>query len=180
MTATADPIHQETASEIQRPRYEEGESYVQEVPNSIITGSGAGNASIQAAHADEVGEEPSSLSFKSWPSESTRPSVERIDASTTNDTPSARSLPPSLAGYSPPTSRRISVVKDDFDPSHHDALYGSMPAQLRSGTIMLKVSAKKVQRRMVRLKAEAGQVLWESKHAGMRAQHISPHTLLDF
>lgn len=61
-------------------------------------------------------------------------------------------------------------IVDEQDPSSYDGLYGSIPTQLKNGTTMLKVSAKKTQRRMVRLKAEAGQLLWESKHAGMRAQ----------
>jgi phosphatidylinositol phospholipase C delta len=65
------------------------------------------------------------------------------------------------------TSRR--QMTEDFDPNSHDSLYASIPTQLREGTTMLKVSAKKVQRRLVKLKAEAGQLLWESKHAGMRA-----------
>jgi phosphatidylinositol phospholipase C delta len=60
-------------------------------------------------------------------------------------------------------------MTEDFDPNSHDSLYASIPTQLREGTTMLKVSAKKVQRRLVKLKAEAGQLLWESKHAGMRA-----------
>jgi hypothetical protein len=65
----------------------------------------------------------------------------------------------------PSTSRQYT---EDFDPNTHDQLYASIPELLRQGTVMLKISAKKTQRRMVRLKAEAGQVVWESKHAGMR------------
>lgn len=77
-------------------------------------------------------------------------------------------IPPSLLKRRPSTSRQYT---EDFDPNTHDQLYASIPDQLRQGTVMLKISAKKTQRRMVRLKAEAGQVVWESKHAGMRGWH---------
>lgn len=83
------------------------------------------------------------------------------------DSPPPPEPPPSCPslGRRPSTTRQFT---EDFDPSSQDALYSSIPAPLRQGTPMLKVSAKKVARRMVKLKAEAGQVLWESKHAGMR------------
>ena len=109
-----------------------------------------------------------------------RPPSAEADARASTPTPMlpdvlpAISIPPppapALTAVPPALTRSASVrqATEDFDPSSHDALYGSIPAQLRSGTAMLKVSAKKVQRRVVKLKAEAGQVLWESKHAGMR------------
>lgn len=85
--------------------------------------------------------------------------------------PSQLPLPPSLPNLKrrPSTSRQYT---EDFDPNTHDQLYASIPDQLRQGTVMLKISAKKTQRRMVRLKAEAGQVVWESKHAGMRGSSL--------
>lgn len=63
-----------------------------------------------------------------------------------------------------------SIRKDtfDFEPSTQDDFYNAISPALKRGTAMLKVSAKKVQRRLVRIKPEAGQLLWESKHAGIR------------
>ena len=68
------------------------------------------------------------------------------------------------------------IEAHDLDGSDHeseadqqDKLYSSVPAAVKNGTNMLKVSAKKVQKRFVRLNAEAGQLLWESKNVGMRA-----------
>lgn len=55
-----------------------------------------------------------------------------------------------------------------FEQSTHDEFYNAISPALKRGTAMLKVSAKKVQRRLVRIKPEAGQLLWESKHAGIR------------
>lgn len=57
----------------------------------------------------------------------------------------------------------------DFEQTSQDAFYDAIDPNLKKGTAMLKVSAKKVQRRLVRIKPEAGQLLWESKHAGIRA-----------
>lgn len=56
----------------------------------------------------------------------------------------------------------------DFEPASQDEFYNAVSPALKHGTTMLKVSAKKVQRRLVRIKPEAGQLLWESKHAGIR------------
>lgn len=86
------------------------------------------------------------------------------------DIPSVLSAVPTMEQTPTPSPRQMN---EDFDPSTHDTLYASIPARLREGTTMLKVSAKKVQRRLVKLKAEAGQLLWESKHAGMRKSRVS-------
>lgn len=61
----------------------------------------------------------------------------------------------------------------DFEPATQDEFYEAISPALKRGTAMLKVSAKKVQRRLVRLKPEAGQLLWESKHAGIREEFCS-------
>lgn len=87
-------------------------------------------------------------------------------ASSSTSTTTKTNAPPPLLQRTSSAARR--QMTEDSDPSSHDALYDAIPGRLREGTAMLKVSAKKVQRRMVKLKAEAGQVLWESKHAGMR------------
>lgn len=73
-------------------------------------------------------------------------------------------------GASDGTAAQPTIRKDtyDFEPSTQDAFYEAISASLKKGTYMLKVSAKKVQRRLVRIKPEAGQLLWESKHAGIR------------
>ena len=91
------------------------------------------------------------------------------DAGPVNGVKDAGDLPGVLSAM-PQLERTPSrrQVTEDFDPNSHDTLYASIPTQLREGTTMLKVSAKKVQRRLVKLRAEAGQLLWESKHAGMR------------
>ena len=56
----------------------------------------------------------------------------------------------------------------DFDMTSQDEMYSSIPVAVRNGITMQKVSPKKTQKRLVKLKAEAGQLIWESKHAGMR------------
>jgi len=73
------------------------------------------------------------------------------------------------------TNALLQTRKDTFafEQSSQDAFYEAIDPSLKRGTTMLKVSAKKVQRRLVRIKPEAGQLLWESKHAGIRGPPFS-------
>lgn len=43
-----------------------------------------------------------------------------------------------------------------------------VPAQLKAGTLMLKVSAKKTIKTKVSLEYERGQIVWETKKGGSR------------
>lgn len=122
---------------------------------------------------------PSSASAQTATTVMSPRSTDATDGQEPHPPPVGASVSPTSSTASPPLLQRTSSatrrqMTEDFDPSSHDALYDAIPGRLREGTAMLKVSAKKVQRRMVKLKAEAGQVLWESKHAGMRGCSLRP------
>lgn len=89
------------------------------------------------------------------------PEPARDDATT----PTAPAATPTTAIPTPAQSERSSSQLRQPIRSDTDSL-AEVPKQLKDGVSMLKVSAKKVQQRRVRIAPEVGQVFWESRHAG--------------
>lgn len=86
------------------------------------------------------------------------------------DLSNAGPLPAGGGNPSSPVQQEHAPTRKDtynFEPATQDEIYKAISPALKRGTVMLKVSAKKAQRRLVRIKPEAGQLLWESKHAGI-------------